>query len=356
MPQYTNAEMCEMLIIFGECHRNAHAAAREFRNRFPDSNHPTHATILRAVARVRQTGSTHDRPRAGRPMIVRNRVHDADILAYFIANPQSSTRAAAADCGLSPSQILRILHKHKFNPYHVFCSQDLHPGDELRRFDFCNYVLNHVDDDPDFLNKVLWSDEAKFTRDGTFNRHNSHYWAPANPRWTRSTHHQVQWSTNVWCGIYRNQIVGPFFYQRTLDGRRYLQLLQTSVTDFLDDLPLQQVLEMWFQHDGAPPHRFGPVGEWINNVFGQRCFGYGGITEWPPRSPDLNPLDYFLWGFLNTKVYATPPESLDDLQQRIVIACRSITADMLARTRDNMVTRLQACIVAEGGHIEYGLK
>ena len=39
--------------------------------------------------------------------------------------------------------------------------------------------------------------------------------------------------------------------------------------------------------------------------------------NWPPRSPDLTPCDYFLWGHLKNKVYSTPPENTGELRERI---------------------------------------
>ena len=39
--------------------------------------------------------------------------------------------------------------------------------------------------------------------------------------------------------------------------------------------------------------------------------------EQPPRSPDLTPCDYFLWGHLKSKVYLTPPQDVEELRERI---------------------------------------
>ena len=44
----------------------------------------------------------------------------------------------------------------------------------------------------------------------------------------------------------------------------------------------------------------------------------------PPRSPDLNPLDYFLWGYQKSLVYITPIENENDLRNRIVAPCETI--------------------------------
>ena len=51
--------------------------------------------------------------------------------------------------------------------------------------------------------------------------------------------------------------------------------------------------------------------------FGERDIGIGFDHEWPPRSPDLTPCDFFLWGHVKNQVFKTPPPSLEILGQRI---------------------------------------
>ncbi|GBM76658.1 hypothetical protein AVEN_94249-1 [Araneus ventricosus] len=53
---------------------------------------------------------------------------------------------------------------------------------------------------------------------------------------------------------------------------------------------------MWFQHDGTPAHFSIDVRLYLNVTYSQQGIGRGGPVLWPARSPDLNCLDYFLWG------------------------------------------------------------
>ncbi|GBN64629.1 hypothetical protein AVEN_257003-1 [Araneus ventricosus] len=62
----------------------------------------------------------------------------------------------------------------------------------------------------------------------------------------------INWSMNVWCGIFNDRLIGPVFYERTLTGQWYLELLQDVTIDFVENLPLHQLRNVWFQHDGAP--------------------------------------------------------------------------------------------------------
>jgi hypothetical protein len=49
-------------------------------------------------------------------------------------------------------------------------------------------------------------------------------------------------------------------------------------------------------HDGAPPHFSIAVREFLDNMYPARWIGWGGPIVWPRRSPDLNPVDFHLWG------------------------------------------------------------
>jgi len=60
---------------------------------------------------------------------------------------------------------------------------------------------------------ILWTDESSFNNNGIVNRHNSHYWSNNNPNWTRENNAQVRWSTNIWCSIINNQLVGPLIIE-----------------------------------------------------------------------------------------------------------------------------------------------
>ncbi|EFN63727.1 hypothetical protein EAG_00069, partial [Camponotus floridanus] len=74
--------------------------------------------------------------------------------------------------------------------------------------------------------------------------------------------------------------------------------LEESLPELLEDVPLATRNAMWFMHDGAPAHFSRIAREFLTATYGDRWIGRGGSHLWPARSPDLNPLDYFLWGYL----------------------------------------------------------
>jgi hypothetical protein len=71
-----------------------------------------------------------------------------------------------------------------------------------------------------------------------------------------------------------------------------------------------------------------------------------------PRSPDITPLDFFLWGYVKSIVFRTPVNGLDELKTRIRTVISAIPADMLHRTWQEREYRLDVIRAANGANIE----
>lgn len=71
----------------------------------------------------------------------------------------------------------------------------------------------------------------------------------------------------------------------------YNAFLRNDLPQLLDNNENRQ--ELWFQHDGAPPHFARQARTTLNEIFGNRWIGRDGPVNWPARSPDLTPLDFF---------------------------------------------------------------
>ena len=78
--------------------------------------------------------------------------------------------------------------------------------------------------------------------------------------------------------------------------------------------------------------------------------------QWPPRSPDLNPCDYFLWGYLKSKVYKPLPKTLDDLKENITREIQKINTSVLESTFLNFTKRCHLLIEKNGGYIDNNKK
>ena len=108
---------------------------------------------------------------------------------------------------------------------------------------------------------------------------------------------QRRFTVNVWCGVLGNRSIGPFVFDSNLTGNTYETFLRNELPGLLEDMIRSQ---MYFQHDGAPPHYTRHVREYLNEFFPNRMLGRGGPVAWPPRSPYPTPLDYYLWAHMKT--------------------------------------------------------
>ena len=201
--------------------------------------------------------------------------------------------------------------------------QHLTPEDPPRRLEFCQWLINRVENDPNFLSNVLVSDEKGFSREGTFNPHNNHHWSEENPHQTFIRGYPQKFSINLWAGI-GDHLLGPYVLPDRLNANNYLVFLQEVLPDLLEDVPLNLYADHWFRQDGCPAHFGVGVLAHLDAEYPNRWIGRGGPVPWPPRSPDLTPLDFFLWGAMEQLVYVTPVESVEDLIARVVMAAEEI--------------------------------
>jgi len=86
-------------------------------------------------------------------------------------------------------------------------------------------------------------------------------------------------------------------------GQNYLDFLQNELPKQIEDVPFATRIAMYFQHDAAPSHYTRHVMQHLNYTFSNRWIGRGSTINWPPRSPDLIPLDIYLRGLMKSKLY-----------------------------------------------------
>jgi hypothetical protein len=74
---------------------------------------------------------------------------------------------------------------------------------------------------------------------------------------------------------------------------------------------------------------------------------------WPPRSPDLSPPDFFLWGHLKDIVYSNHPRTLQELQANIQRTVDRISTGTLQNVFANMIRRVHLCEERNGGYFQH---
>lgn len=204
-----------------------------------------------------------------------------------------------------------------------------------------------------FVDCVLFSDEASFTREGIFNTRNNHIWANENPHAVHVNHYQREFRVNVWAAVINDQIIGPIFLPLRLDGPSYQEIIINRLPDMVREIGIN-IDEIWFQQDGAPPHWALAVRAQLNQFFPQRWIGRGGPINMPPRSPDLTVMDYFFGGWIKSDVYKNRINTVDQLRELITESFNRLRAnlEMIRNASRNIIRRCQLCIENNGRHIE----
>ncbi|GFT48262.1 putative transposable element [Trichonephila clavipes] len=166
--------------------------------------------------------------------------------------------------------------------------------------------------------RILFSDEVHFWLNGYVNKQNCRIWSKANPQVNVETPLHPEKLT-VWCALWAGGIIGPYFFKNdeghkvTVNGDRYRAMI-TNI--FIPELNNHDVQEL-------------PV-------------------NWPPRSCDLTPLDYFLWGYVKSLVYADKSQTLDHLEDNIRRVIADIRPQMLEKVIENWTSRLDYIRASRG--------
>ncbi|GFU62077.1 putative transposable element [Trichonephila clavipes] len=177
---------------------------------------------------------------------------------------------------------------------------------------------------------------------GYVNKQNCHIWSEANPQVYVETPLHPEKLT-VWCALWAGGIIGPYFlkndagYNVTVNGDRYRGMITNF---FIPELNNHDVQELWFQQDGAICHTARATIDLLKDTFSDRLISRFGPVNCSPRCCDLTRLDYFLWGYVKSLVYADKPQTLDHLEDNIRRVIADKRPQMLEKVIENWTSRL----------------
>ena len=130
----------------------------------------------------------------------------------------------------------------------------------------------------------------------------------------------------------------------TVNSDRYLTVLKRFWRDLnancMDTISLQ-----WLQQDGAPPRTSRSTMALLSERMGDRI-----ISQ--PHSPDISPLDFYIWGFIKSVVYAKNPQTLKQPRNSIRTCIRKIPLETCGREAQEALRRSAICAERKGGHLE----
>ena len=193
-----------------------------------------------------------------------------------------------------------------------------------------------------------FSDEKRFMINGRLNHQNIRRWAREKPDDFVNQIEAHPISVHAWCALSSKAIVGPFFFDENVNQYTYQGMIES---EFIPALQETNLLDGYcYQQDGATPHCTNNSLELLKKYFGEKIISRRSEFEWPSHSPDLNPLDFFLWGVLDDKVKRRNPKTAQELRKIVCEEVKKIDVNSLPKTIEEFVKRLSLCIRADGGH------
>ncbi|XP_076626017.1 uncharacterized protein LOC143344146 [Colletes latitarsis] len=267
----------------------------------------------------------------------------------ILEDPGTSLRKLASLLGVSETVVRRIAQEDlRYVSYVLKVRQMLSEAAKLKRLARCNLLLCSLKHEAAGHIR-FFSDEKIFTVDAKVNRRNDR-WLAHNPEDV-----PVVGKTKFPASVHvlsvvsnEGDVMPPHFFQK---GERvtkevYLEVLKTVIKPWMETMASGRPYV--FQQDGAPAHTSHLVKNWLSDnvdMFWSKDF-------WPPNSPDLNPLDYYVWGVIERHTNKCRHPNINSLRAAIESEFTVMKRDQLKSACSRFRARIEQVIEAQGGYIE----
>lgn len=328
---------------------------------------PNRASCYKIYQKVttNYTAQNLNRGRSGRRRSVRTDDNVLAVMDSILENPDLGTRRRAPSLDMSRTTLRTILKKDlSFKAYRYRMHQELRTPDYQRRMDFGNWFLGQHAADPHFEDRIQWTDEAHIHLSGYINSQNAIHWGSRRPDDVVTTSlHPTK--VTIWCAMSTSGVIGPYFYEDqnqqplTVNSTRYVAVLDNFHDDLqwatLLDPHLNPLTHQWtFMQDAATPHTANISRDRVQLLFNQQTIGARLTHDWPARSPDLTPMDFFFWGWMKDRVYEKLPlNNRQQLRQAVKDVVASIDPQFCENACRSVKRRAFQMLNAQGGHFEH---
>lgn len=230
----------------------------------------------------------------------------------------------------------------------VYC-QKLTPNVKQKRLQRCQQLLGRFRS-REQIRKIWFTDEKLFTLRQPKNSQNNRVYANvARKREVPLEHllvpreHFTQ-SVMVSLGVSISGKTRIYFVENKINSEIYQRDILSYMLPEIEDVTPYYT----FQQDGAPAHTSRDTIRYLQ----ENCPDFIEPAGWPPNSPDLNPVDYTIWGVLQHMVYLnTIFETTDQLKIRILECWQEFQQDIINNSIAQWRRRVQDVVDNEGGHI-----
>jgi len=333
--------------------------AYQLMQEFPDKGW-SKRTLNRLIAQIDSTGLVQEKRRTGRPRSTCNPQNIAAVEELVLSQENhpgthKSLRAIARATSIPCTSVHRIVHKDlQLKCFKRKRAQELTEDNKLKRLARAKQLLNEYPSS--LVPFIVFTDEKVFRVAAPVNAQNDRLYAAQNVKKkelpaarTRSTFSK---SVMVSVGVSMMGCTELIFVEPGIkvNGQYYRDvLLSQNLLPAIRNIAGEFFV---FQQDSAPSHRAQETVELL--LLNTPAF----ISPflWPPNSPDLNPVDYRIWGLLQERVYATPIRNVEHLKQRLVEEWGKFDQRIVDDAVNQWRPRLRACVENADGHFEHLLQ
>uniref|UniRef100_A0A4Y0BF18 Tc1-like transposase DDE domain-containing protein n=1 Tax=Anopheles funestus TaxID=62324 RepID=A0A4Y0BF18_ANOFN len=290
------------------------------------------------------------KPHSQRRDCVRTDAFLADLQARVMENPGIGIRPLARAMGVAPSTMKMALNDDlRYFSYKRRRGQLLTEKGRERRLGNAKTLLNLLKHPVEPGTLWFFSSEKNFCQDQKVNTQNNRwlaYCAADVPRVPQTKFPQTVMVFS--CVSSEGDVMPPHFFEQGLrqnaDG--YISMLDTFVKPWITRVANGRPYV--FQQDSAPCHTASKTIKWLAANFND----FTGPNVWPPSSPDLNPMDYFVWGAVERDTNRTSSNTKAELMAKIRSVFAALPRETVARACSRLQRRVEAVIEAEGGYFE----
>ena len=272
-----------------------------------------------------------------------------EIQAIVEANPRKSMRAISREKGVCERTVRQTIHDDLgLNSYALRRGQHLTEVQVERRFVRASALLNNMKHETNGYLR-FFSDEKNFTQEEKVNRRNDRYLTDDIAEVPIVMHVKFPLNVMVLAVVSsEGDVMPPFIFEKgvKLNSDVYIDVLSTVVKPLMDEVAKGRPYV--FQQDSAPCHASKKTQAWLL----ENVHSHWSPDLWPPNSPDLNPLDYFVWGVLEARTNSVFHPNLDSLKTSIVEQFALLDRHDVIKACRAFRTRVQKVVTAHGEHIE----
>ena len=313
------------------------------------------------LKKIDETGDVQRKEGSGRPKTARTEENVAEVEEMILSQEDKpgthlTPTEIAYSLDIDRRSVSRIIHHDlDLRPVKKQKVQKLSDVDIQKRFDRAKYLLSLYT--PEMLETAFFSDEKIFKVKQQYNSHNDVVYIPKKMKKSEvpdeklfREHSGFPQKIMVSVAISKAGKTSLLFVDpgAKVDADYYCNHLLSKMIPEMNRITKGQ--EYLFMQDGARSHTAQLT---LSKLQKRKNLYVLAPHYWPPNSPDLNPVDFCIWGVLEQNVYrGRRITDLDSLKDALLTEWKKLPQELINKCIDSFRPRLRRVIEVGGRHIE----